>query len=161
MRGVHLVEVFHGLNCRMYAKVSMTISMTTHFIWSSPEMNQSTKPTFSSRVWLFLQSLFKIILHCRLLATFRVDDVWSRGEKRDFKSAYFTDTSLYFTVLLRTSKTFWSRWSLAFPLLVFDTLPIDILYLPASVRYEHFSLSRINSIFSERANVCFVVISRL
>ena len=131
MRGVHLIEVLQRLNCCMHTKVNMTISMITQSMWSSLQMNQRTKPTFSSSAWLFLQSLFKIIFHVHLLESCRVDTELSE-----------------LRVQLRNERM--QLW-----------LPINILYLSARAQYEHFSLSRINSVFSKRVNVCFVVISLL
>ena len=44
---------------------------------------------------------------------------------------------------------------------MFDTLPIEILYLSANVRYEKFSsCSRVNWAFSERLSACRVAIVR-
>ena len=49
----------------------------------------------------------------------------------------------------------------ALRLTMFDTLPIEILYLSTYVRYQELSpCSRINCAFSERVNVCRFAIMR-
>ena len=131
MRGVHLIEVLQRLNCCMHTKVNMTISMITQSMWSSLQMNQRTKPIFSSSAWFFLQSLFERIFHVHLLEYCLVD-----AELSELR------------VQLRNERV--QLW-----------LSIDILHLSTSVQYELFSLSRINSVFSERVNVCFIIISLL